>query len=75
LIRVHHCLKVHIIVLYRKFLEWPKYKLQVPLEKQDAAKAGSGFLPKLRSHCHHHGKTCKVPVTIRTRALHKICEA
>jgi len=25
----------HCIVLYREFLEWPKYKLQGPLEKQD----------------------------------------
>jgi len=23
------------IVLYRKFLEWPKYKLQGPLEKEN----------------------------------------
>ena len=25
----------YCIVLYREFLEWPKYKLQGPLEKQD----------------------------------------
>jgi len=27
--------KLYCIVLYREFLEWPKYKLQGPLEKQD----------------------------------------
>ena len=30
-----HLLGKYRIVLYREFLEWPKYKLQGPLEKQD----------------------------------------
>jgi len=29
------CHEYGCIVLYREFLEWPKYKLQGPLEKQD----------------------------------------
>jgi len=31
----HKCGCCNCIVLYGEFLEWPKYKLQRPLEKQD----------------------------------------
>ena len=33
--RLHKHFLLYCIVLYRKFLEWPKYKHQGPLEKQD----------------------------------------
>jgi len=32
---IARCSFTDCIVLYRKFSEWPKYKLQGPLEKQD----------------------------------------